>query len=121
MFCMDYCKRNSLTIQGAYPLPKIDELLDALAGSKFFSKLDLLSGYWRAPLCPDAQDKGAFITRDRLWTWKVLPSGLTSLPATFQRLMDHVLSGLHWKTLLIYLDAVIVISLDFDTYISGLR
>jgi len=62
-----------------------------------------------------------FITPDRLWKWKVLPFGLTTAPATFQRLMEQVLSGLHWKTLLIYLDDVIVISPDFDTHVSWLR
>jgi len=87
-FCVDYRKLNSVTIQDAYPLPRIDESLDALAGSKFFSTLDLLSGYWQVPLSPDAQDKAAFITQDGLWKWKVLPLGLTSAPATFQRLME---------------------------------
>jgi len=65
-FCMDYRKLKSVTSQEAYPLPTIDESLDALAGSKFFSRLDLLSGYWQVPLSPDTQDKAKFITRDRL-------------------------------------------------------
>jgi len=95
MFCVDYSKRNSVTIQDAYSFPRINEPLDALTGSKFCSILDLLSGYWLAPLSSDTQDKAAFITRDRLWKWKVLPFGLTSVPATFQRLIEHVLSGLH--------------------------
>jgi len=64
---VDYRKLNSVTIQDAYPLPRIDESLDALAGSKYFSTLDLLSGYWQVPLSPDAQEKAAFITRDGLW------------------------------------------------------
>jgi len=112
-FCVDYRRINSVTIQDAYPLPRIDESLDALAGSKYFSTWDLLSGYWQVPLSLDAQDKAAFIIRDWLWKWKVLPFGLTSAPATLQRLMEQVLSGLHWKTLLIYLDDVIVISPTF--------
>jgi len=66
-FCVDYRKLNSVTIQDAYPLPRIDESLNALAGGKYFSTLDLLSGYWQVPLSPDAQEKAAFITRDGLW------------------------------------------------------
>jgi len=62
-FCVDYRKLNSVTIQDAYPLPQIDESLDALAGSKYFSTLDLLSRYWQVSLSPDAQEKAAFITR----------------------------------------------------------
>jgi len=87
----------------------------------YFSPLNLLSGYWQVPLSPDAQEKAAFITRDELWKWKVLPFGLTSAPTTFQRLMEQVLSGLHWKTLLIYLNDIIVISPDFKTHVSRLR
>jgi len=64
---VDYRKPNSATIEDADPLPWIDESLDALAGSKYFSTLDLLSGYWHVSLSPEAQDKAAFITRDGLW------------------------------------------------------
>jgi len=119
-FCVDYRKLNSVTIQVAYPLPCIDESLDALAGSKYISALDLLSGYWQVPLSSDAQEKVAFITRNGLRKWSVLSFGLTSALATFQRLMEQVLNGLHWKTLLIYLDDNIVISPDFQTHASCL-
>jgi len=64
---VDHRKLNSVTIQDAYPLPRIDESLDALAGSKYFSTLDLLSSYWQVPLSLDAQEKAAFITRVGLW------------------------------------------------------
>jgi len=65
-FCVDYRKLNSVTIQDAYSLPRIDESLDALAGSEYFSTLDLVSGYWQVSLSPDAQEQAAFITRDGL-------------------------------------------------------
>jgi transposase InsO family protein len=120
-FCIDYRKLNAVTQQDAYPLPRIDESLDALSGSKYFSTLDLTSGYWQVPLDEDAQEKSAFTTRTGLWKWKVLPFGLTSAPATFQRLMEQVLQGLHWKTLLLYLDDIIVISPDFTTHLSRLE
>ena len=73
------------------------------------------------PLDADAQEKSAFATRSGLWKWKVLPFGLTSAPATFQRLMEQVLRGLHWKTVLLYLDDVIVISPDFTSHLQRLE
>jgi len=118
---VDYRKLNCVTIQDAYPLPRIDKSLDALADSKYFSTLDLLSSYWQVLLNLNAQGKAAFITRDGLWKWKVLPFRLTSALATFQRLIEQVLSRLHWKTLLIYLDDVIGISPDFQTHVSHLQ
>ena len=118
---MDYRRLNAVTQQDAYPLPRIDDSLDALSGSKFFSTLDLVSGYWQVPLDEDAQEKSAFATRSGLRKWKVLPFGLTSAPSTFQRLMERVLHGLHWKSLLLYLDDIIVIAPDFDTHMSRLE
>ena len=120
-FCVDYRRLNAVTQQDAYPLPRIDESLDALSGSTYFSTLDLMSGYWQVPLDEDAKDKSAFCTRSGLWRWNVLPFGLTSAPATFQRLMERVLQGLHWKTLLLYLDDVIVIGANFESHLHRLQ
>ena len=83
--------------------------------------LDMTSSYWQVPLDVDAQEKSTFTTRSGFWKWKVLPFGLTSAPATFQRLMEQVLHGLHWKTVLLYLDDVIVISPDFDSHFQRLK
>ena len=106
-FCVDYQKLNAVMLPDAYPLSCLDKSLNALAGSQYFSTLDLTSGYWQVPLDADAQEKSTFATHCGLWKWKVLPFELTSAPATFQRLMEQVL---HWKTLLLYLDKVIVIA-----------
>ena len=119
--CIDYRAVNSVTRQDAYPLPRIDDSLDALSGSVYFSTLDLVSGYWQVPLDENAQEKSAFVTRGGLWKWKVLPFGLTSAPATFERLMERVLHGLQWSSLLLYLDDVIIFSPDFSTHLQWLE
>ena len=119
--CCDFRRLNQVTRQDAYPLPRIDDSLDALSGAVYFSTLDLISGYWQVPLDEDAQEKSAFVTRSGLWRWKVLPFGLTSAPATFERLMERVLHGLQWKSLLLYLDDVIIFSTDFASHLSRLE
>ena len=93
-FCVDYRKLNTITRKDAYPLPRIDETLDTLQGAKWFSTLDLASGYWQVELSEESQDRTAFCTPNGLFEFKVLPFGLCNAPATFQRLMDLILSGL---------------------------
>ena len=119
--CVDNCRLNAATPQDAYPLPRSNKGLEAQADSQIFTTLDLLCGYWQVPLDADAQEKLTFTTRSGLWEWKAFPFGLTSAPATFQRLMEQVLGGLHWKTALLYLDDVIVISPDFMSHLQRLE
>ena len=94
-FCVDYRKLKAVTLQDAYPLPLIDKSLDVLAGSRYFSTLDLTSGYWRVPLDADAKEKSTFATRSGFLKWKVLPFELTSTPATLKRLIEQVIYELH--------------------------
>ena len=107
-FCVDYRRLNTVTQFDAYPLPRIDETIDNLTGSKFFTTLDLLSGYWQVGLTEAARQKSAFVTRSGLYLWNVMPFGLCNAPATFERLMETVLRGLQWETCLVYLDDVVI-------------
>ena len=99
-FCIDYRKLNAVTRKDAYPLPQIDETLEALGGSKWFSTLVEVSEQDRL--------KTAFSTREGLFEFKVMPFGLCNAPATFQRLMDMVLAGVKWSKCLVYIDDIIV-------------
>ena len=90
-FCIDYRKLNDVTIKDAYPLPRIDDTLDALQHAHYVSTLDLRSGYWQVELDKASRPMTAFVTHKGLFECVVMPFGLTNAPATFQRLMDVVL------------------------------
>lgn len=120
-FCVDYRKLNQVTKKDVYPLPRIDDSLDRLRNARYFSSMDLKSGYWQIEVDERDREKTAFVTPDGLYEFKVLPFGLCSAPATFQRLMDTVLSGLKWKTCLVYLDDVIVFSTTFEQHLERLK
>ena len=117
-FCVDYRKLNSVTYKDSYPLPKIDESLDTLRGSNWFSTLDLQSGYFQVEMDPNDAEKTAFTTTCGLYQFKVLSFGLCNAPATFERMMESVLSGLHWETCLLYIDDVIVFGDSFEQHLQ---
>ena len=119
-FCVDYRKLNEVTRKDAYPLPRIDDTLEMLSGSQLFSTLDLASGYWQVELEEEDRAKTAFCTNEGLFEFKVMPFGLCNAPATFQRLMDVVLSGLQWTSCLVYLDDIIVMGRTFEEHLSNL-
>ena len=119
-FCVDYRKVNTVTRRDAYPLPRIDDTLDTLSGSKWFSTLDLISGYWQVQMNPADQEKTAFCTPEGLFEFTVMPFGLCNAPATFQRLMDMILAGLQWNRCLVYLDDVIIIGRTFLDHLTNL-
>ena len=119
-FCIDYRKLNDITVKDAYPLPLIDQSLDHLAGAKWFSTLDLFSGYWQVTVNPNDRPKTAFATRHGLYEFSVMPFGLCNAPATFERLMERVLSGLQFDICLVYLDDIIVTARTFDEMINNL-
>ena len=121
-FCVDFRQLNAATVKDAHPLPRIDDLLDALHGAKWFSTLDLKSGYWQVPITEQDKAKIAFcMSSGQLFEFNQVPFGLCNAPATFSRLMDRVLAGLHWETCLFYLDDIIVFSSTWEEHLAWLR
>lgn len=90
-FCNDFRKVNEILKFDAYPMPRVDELIEQLGPARFVSTLDLTKGYWQVPLTERAKEKTAFSTPEGLYHYKVLPFGVHGAPATFQRMMDQVL------------------------------
>ena len=120
-FCVDYRRLNDVTIKDSYPLPRIDDSLDALAGSEWFSTLDLKNGYWQVEMEEEDKAKTAFTAGSGLYQLNVMPFGLANAPATFERLMERVLSGLPPELCLVYLDDLIVYGKHFQDELKRLR
>ncbi|KAI8511935.1 hypothetical protein Bbelb_110350 [Branchiostoma belcheri] len=120
-FCVDYRKLNQATIKDAHPLPRTDDVIDALSGAAYFTTLDMTSGYWQVDLDPADREKTAFTTGRGLYQFKVMAFGLTNAPSTFQRLVELLLAGLDWRTCLAYLDDIIVFSRTFQDHLTTLE
>ncbi|GBN22624.1 Retrovirus-related Pol polyprotein from transposon 297, partial [Araneus ventricosus] len=113
-FCVDYKKLNEITMKDSYPLPRIEDTLDALNGSQWFSTLDLKSGYWQVEIQLEDKEKAAFTTGQGLWQSKVMPFGLCNASSTFERLMERVLRGFTCEACLVYLDDTIIVRRTFE-------
>ena len=120
-YCIDFRGLNAVTTLDAYPLPLIEECIDSLADMQWFSTLDMNSGYWQIPVAEQDKEKTAFITKYGLFHFLRMPFGLSNAPATFQRTMNLVLSGLIWVNVIVYLDDVNVISRTFQENLVNLR
>lgn len=120
-FCVDYRKLNAVTVGHAHPLPRIDDILDSLGDSQYFSTLDLKSAYWQIPVDEKDRHKTAFVTQSGLFEFNRMPFGLSTAPTTFQRAMDLVLSGLSYIICLCYLDDVIVFGRNFSEHYDRLK
>jgi len=119
-FCVDYRSLNDASRKDSFPLPRIDQCLDTLVGSQWFSTFDLISGYHQVNMEASSAEKTTFITREGAYQYDVLPFGLASAPATFQRLINGVLQGLNFRTCLAYLDDIVVFSEDLETHFERL-
>ena len=119
-FCIDYRRLNAVTKKDQYPLPRIDDILDMLDKMRYFSTLDLASGYWQIEMSDGARQKSAFATYRGLHEFVRMPFGLCNAPATFQRLMEVVLAGMVWQCCFVYIDDVLVSSSTLEEHLGHL-
>ena len=118
---MDYRALNDATEKDSYPLPHIDDTLDALAGACWLSTLDLKSGYHQVEMAEEDKAKTAFSFGQGLWQFSVIPFGLCNAPSCFERLMERILKGLQCRTSPVYLDDVIIFGGTFEEAMERLE
>jgi hypothetical protein len=119
--CIDYRTLNQVTVKDLYPLPRIDDSLDAVRGNSWFSTLYLVSGYYQCLVDPQDAPKTVFVTSRGLFHFNRMPFGLSCDGATFEGLMEYVLASLQWETCIIYLDDKSVFSRTFEEHVTRLQ
>jgi hypothetical protein len=120
--CVDFRQLNKRTIRDAYALPRIDDLLDSLGGSKYYSVLDMKSGYHQVDIEPSHKPRTAFTVGPLgFYEYNRLPFGLSNAPATYQRMMEEILYDLNHKVCQIYLDDVIITGNTFEEHLERLE
>ena len=122
-FAVDYRKLNAITRKMSFPLPRLEDIWDAIgeADAKYFTVLDMSSGFWQLPLHPDSKHKSSFVTQRGQYQWNRLPFGLSNSPISFQVAMTTVFQGLLFKSVLVYVDDIIVYSPTFEKHIEHLQ
>ncbi|XP_052778481.1 uncharacterized protein LOC128215916 [Mya arenaria] len=119
--CVDYRRVNALVKPDGFPLPRIQDCLDAVADSQYFSSLDLTSGYFQIPLKKEDVPKSAFACKFGQYEMVRMPFGLNNAASTFQRTIELVLQGLQWETCLVYIDDIVVFGSDLEQHLGRLE
>jgi hypothetical protein len=119
--CVDYRRLNKVTIKNRHPLPRIDDLMDQLSGARYFSKIDLCTGYYQIRVAEPDIHKTAVRIRYGLYEYCVLPMGLTNAPATFQRLMNDIFRPYLDDFILVYLDDILIYSKTLHQHVQHLE
>ena len=117
-FCVSYVKLNAVTQKDSYPLHRYDTLPEFFAGKKFFTVTDLTSGFWQCPLEEEDQAKTSFVCHRGQFAFRTLPFGLCNAPSAFQRLMDHTLGDMLYKSAFIFIDDVCTAAETFDQHLD---
>ena len=118
---MDFRALNLVTERPIFPIPSIEEMLDVLNGSKYFTTLDLGNAYYQVELDETSKMKTAFSTKNEQYYFNRMPFGIAAAPATFQKLMNKVLGSLNWNEAVVYLDDILIFSKTKDEHIKRLK
>lgn len=120
-FVVDYRDLNKVTRVDPYPLPNIQETIAQLGSAKYFTVVDMASGYWQIEMDENDREKTAFNTPSGHYQWRRMPMGLVNSSAVWQRTADVVLAGLLGRSCHVYLDDVIIYSDNFDQHLADIE